>query len=76
MKSDEGKHDVFVGMEHRLRSEPLQKVMIKNVMKRLQKTAHDARATDEGEEVGRNISGLSLWHLSMCASGSLLGSGF
>ena len=56
-ETDRGKHHVSVGIGHRPRSELLQVALNKMRKTGSRVAAHDARATTEGEEVGRNTSG-------------------
>ena len=56
MGRDKGHHDVFVGIEHRLRGDELVE-MLNKASKRYKIAAGDARATRESEVVGVEISG-------------------
>ena len=54
MEFDKSNHDVFVGMEHRLRGDKLAGMLNKE-SKRYNIAADGARATKEGDDVGTQI---------------------
>ena len=56
MECNKGNHDVFVGIEHRLRGDKFAETLDKE-SKRYKITTNDSRATKEGEDVGMQISG-------------------